>query len=247
MFRAGPQAPDIGPVLLTMLRTVAGLRDRAPRPWTEPSVQPVRSGPSAARLRGIPAASACDARSHTCHNPPVVGSSPTRPTYIPSPAETCDLARLASPGNSRRGEHTGNIRAAQDPFPAPLTGAVTRAEAARWACRSGWLYRWLISWLAWPTRRITRSEQMDTAAVEVEEFLSRSVCQLVTSVGWPPRTTPGLTQRPGQRQSRPLRVTTSRAGPRPAQGHNLTKRGWRSRLPNGDSPRMVPPWPACQK
>ena len=67
-----------------MLRTVAGLRDRAPRPWTgswtEPSVQPVRSGPSAARLRGIRAASACDARGRTSHNPPVVGSSPTRPT-----------------------------------------------------------------------------------------------------------------------------------------------------------------------
>jgi hypothetical protein len=148
-----------------MLRTVAGLRDRAPRPWTEPSVQPVRSGPSAARLRGIPAASACDARSHTCYNPPVVGSSPTRPTYVPSPAETCDLARLASPGNSRRGEHTGNIRAAQDPFPAPLTGAVTRAEAARWACRSGWLYRWLISWLAWPTRRITRSGRISASYI----------------------------------------------------------------------------------
>src|SRR5690242_2442044 len=86
MFRAGPQAPDIGPALLTMLRTVAGLRDRAPRPWTgswtEPSVQPVRSGPSAARLRGIPAASANDARSRTSHNPPVVGSSPTRPTHF---------------------------------------------------------------------------------------------------------------------------------------------------------------------
>jgi hypothetical protein len=26
---------------------------------------------------------------------------------------------------------------------------------------------------------------MDTAAVEFEEFLSRSLCQLVTSVGWP--------------------------------------------------------------
>jgi hypothetical protein len=55
-------APDIGRALLTILRTVAGLRDRAPRPWsgswTEPSVQPVRSGPSAARLRGIRAASA---------------------------------------------------------------------------------------------------------------------------------------------------------------------------------------------
>jgi hypothetical protein len=59
---------------------------------------------------------------------------------------------------------------------------------------------------------------MDTAAVEFEEFFSRSVCQLVTSVGWPPRPTLGLTQRPGKRQSRPLCVTTSRAGPRPAQG-----------------------------
>jgi len=58
---------------------------------------------------------------------------------------------------------------------------------------------------------------MDTAAVEFEEFLSRSVCQLVTSVGWPRRPTLGLTQRPGKRQSRPLCVTTSHAGPRPAQ------------------------------
>jgi hypothetical protein len=77
------QAPDIGRALLTMLRTVAGLRDRAPRPWTgswtEPSVQPVRSGPSAARLRSIRAASAPGARGRSSHNPPVVGSSPTRP------------------------------------------------------------------------------------------------------------------------------------------------------------------------
>ena len=62
------------------------------------------------------------------------------------------------------------------------------------------------------------AEQMDTAAVEFEEFLSRSVSQLITSVGWPPRPTPGLTQRPGKRQSRPPYVTTSHAGPRPAQG-----------------------------
>ena len=75
---------DIGRALLTMLRTVAGLRDRAPRPWTgswtEPSVQTVQSGPSVARLRGIRAASAHGARGRTSHNPPVVGSSPTRPT-----------------------------------------------------------------------------------------------------------------------------------------------------------------------
>ena len=81
---------DIGPALLTMLRTVAGLRDRAPRPWTgswtEPSVQPVRSGPSAARLRGIRAASAHDARGRASHNPPVGGSSPTRPTSHARPS-----------------------------------------------------------------------------------------------------------------------------------------------------------------
>src|SRR5208282_6510615 len=92
-----PQAPDIGPALLTMLRTVAGLRDRAPRPWTgswtEPSVQPVRSGPSAARLRSIPAASAHDARSRTSHNPPVVGSSPTPPHR--------DIANKAGDGGAR--------------------------------------------------------------------------------------------------------------------------------------------------
>jgi hypothetical protein len=43
-------------------------------------VQTVQSGPSAARLCGIRAASAHGARSRTSHNPPVVGSSPTRPT-----------------------------------------------------------------------------------------------------------------------------------------------------------------------
>src|SRR5207253_2510174 len=74
------QAPDIGRALLTMLRTVAGLRDRVPRPWTGPSVQTVQSGPSVARLRGIRAASAHDAWGRSSHNPPVVGSSPTRLT-----------------------------------------------------------------------------------------------------------------------------------------------------------------------
>src|SRR5260370_41576227 len=87
MSRAGPQAPDIGRVLLTMLRTVAGLRDRAPRPWTgswtEPSVQPVRSGSSAARLRGIRAGSAYGARGRASHNPPVAGSSPPAPHTYP--------------------------------------------------------------------------------------------------------------------------------------------------------------------
>jgi hypothetical protein len=74
-----------------MLHTVAGLRDRAPRPWTgswtDPSVQPVRSAPSVTRLRGIRAGSAPGAPGRTSHNPPVVGSSPTRPTLL-----TCGYA-----------------------------------------------------------------------------------------------------------------------------------------------------------
>jgi hypothetical protein len=54
-------------------------------------VQPVRSGPSAARLRGIRAASAPDAPGRSSHNPPVVGSSPTRPTAeTPLPRQPVD-------------------------------------------------------------------------------------------------------------------------------------------------------------
>jgi hypothetical protein len=78
-----------------MLRTVAELRDRVPRPWTgswtEPSVQPVQSGSSAARLRGIRAGSACGARGRSSHNPPVVGSSPTRPTPSKASANHLEL------------------------------------------------------------------------------------------------------------------------------------------------------------
>jgi hypothetical protein len=52
-------------------------------------------------------------------------------------------------------------------------------------------------------RRSPAAEQVDTAAVEFGEFLSRSVCQLVTSVGRPSRPALRLTQRPGKRHSRP--------------------------------------------
>ena len=48
--------------------------------WIESPVQAVQSAPSAARLGGIRAGSACGARGRSSHNPPVVGSSPTRPT-----------------------------------------------------------------------------------------------------------------------------------------------------------------------
>ena len=52
----------------------------------EPPVQTVQLAPSAAWLRAIGAASARVALGRTSHNPPVVGSSPTRPT-------TSDLRR----------------------------------------------------------------------------------------------------------------------------------------------------------
>src|SRR6185503_19511674 len=55
------------------------------------------------------------------------------------------------------------------------------------------------------------------------EFLSRSVCQLVTSVGRPPRPAPGLTQRPGKRQSRPLHPKP--CGSAAGAEHTFNKRG----------------------
>jgi hypothetical protein len=57
----------------------------APRPWTGSwtGASDNSSAVSAisAMTRGIGAASALGARGRTSHNPPVVGSSPTRPTY----------------------------------------------------------------------------------------------------------------------------------------------------------------------
>ena len=85
-----------GPIvtLCSRNRLTAGDRKSWTGSWTEPSVQTVQSGPSVARLRGIRAASACDARGRSSHNPPVVGSSPTRPT--------CDLVPR-HPGRRGRG------------------------------------------------------------------------------------------------------------------------------------------------
>jgi len=74
----------VGWVLLATLRTVAGREESGALlwtgPWTESSVQTVQSGSPGARLRGIRAGSAYGAQGRTSHNPPVVGSSPTRPT-----------------------------------------------------------------------------------------------------------------------------------------------------------------------
>ena len=66
------------------------------------------------------------------------------------------------------------------------------------------------------------------------------------SRGTPPRPALGLTQRPGERQSCLLCVTTSRAGPELAQGI-ISPNGVAFPPPPADLPRMVPPWPACQK
>jgi hypothetical protein len=67
-----------------MLRTVAGREEAGAwlwtGSWTEPSVQTVQSGPPAAQIRSVRADSALGAPGRTSHNPPVVGSSPTRPT-----------------------------------------------------------------------------------------------------------------------------------------------------------------------
>jgi hypothetical protein len=67
-----------------VLRTVTGREEGGALPWTgswtESPVQTVQSEPSAARSRGIYAASASRVAGHASHNPPVVGSSPTRPT-----------------------------------------------------------------------------------------------------------------------------------------------------------------------
>jgi hypothetical protein len=80
---------DVGSALLAMLRTVAGQGIWAPGPWTgswtgAPDSPSVVSAVSA-MTRAISAGSASVVRGRTSRNPPVVGSSPTRPTpSIPS-------------------------------------------------------------------------------------------------------------------------------------------------------------------
>ena len=67
--------------MLTLRRCVSrSLRWSWTGSWTEPSAQPVQLALSAARLGGIRAGSAPGAPGRASHNPPVVGSSPIRPT-----------------------------------------------------------------------------------------------------------------------------------------------------------------------
>jgi hypothetical protein len=61
------------------------------------------------------------------------------------------------------------------------------------------------------------AEQVNAAAVEVEELFRRDVCHRVTSVGSPPRPTLGVTYPAGNRQFLLMWHTTRGAGPQPAQ------------------------------
>ena len=64
-------------------------------------MQTVQSGASEARLRGIRAANAHDAWGRSSQNPPVVGSSPTRPTsYFTYAGLTGAFAVAEVPGES---------------------------------------------------------------------------------------------------------------------------------------------------
>jgi hypothetical protein len=81
---AEPARADAGRALLAMLRSVAEQRDRTLRPWTG-SWTGAPDNPSAASAVSAITRIICAARAHgawgrTSHNPPVVGSSPTRPT-----------------------------------------------------------------------------------------------------------------------------------------------------------------------
>jgi len=62
------------------------------RSWVRATLQTVRSESSEAELRGTRAGSASDAWGRSSHNPPVVGSSPTRPTHRATEAVIVQLA-----------------------------------------------------------------------------------------------------------------------------------------------------------
>jgi hypothetical protein len=116
----------VGRALLAMLRTVAGREETGALLWTcwwtEPSVQPVQSGPLAVHFRGIRAGSAPGATGRASHDPPVVGSSPAHPT--------CDFTRI--PGQ------------VADPVVKVMTGTPSghRATAGRILARQGLRRNW---------------------------------------------------------------------------------------------------------
>jgi hypothetical protein len=169
--------------------------------------------------RAIGAASAHGARGRTSHNPPVVGSSPTRPTYphlrkrsIWPGWSVCLPHRCGHGGRDDPAERFAERRKRrQEPWLAKLEpvrpGPVARHHgltrypgpkpppfARRGADGHG---RRRVRGIPQPERQSTHHLR-----------------------GWPPRPTPGLTQRPGKRQSRPLCATASHAGLRPAKSIN---------------------------
>jgi hypothetical protein len=168
--------------------------------------------------RGIRAASAPRAPGRSSHNPPVVGSSPTRPTYL-----TCGNVRFGPAGQHAYRMDAGVVaamtpgrafrRAPQAP-PEALAGQARTGQArpGRAAPQSDQVSRPEAAAVRPPRSRWTRppsSSRNTSAGASVNSS---------PPWGGPTEVTLGRTQRPGQRQSRPLCVTTSRAGPRPAQG-----------------------------
>jgi len=70
-------------------------------------------------------------------------------------------------------------------------------------------------WPRWPWPSVSQST---ASAARSPGWPSSNRSGPARSRGTPPRSALGLTQRPGERQSCLLCVTTSRAGPGPAQG-----------------------------
>jgi len=84
-LRAGP-AVTVNGAAVGCRYAVAELWAPAPRSWNASSGNSSAARAVSAMMGAICAGSALAAKSRASRNPPVVGSSPTRPTYIPSPA-----------------------------------------------------------------------------------------------------------------------------------------------------------------
>jgi hypothetical protein len=139
---------DAGRAPPALLRTVTRPGDRAPRTWTG-SWTDAPDNPSAvsaisAITRVIGAARAHGAWGRSSHNPPVVGSSPTRPP----PSLSCDDTLLSAPcdpaadtlSGPTDAEHTHTVVIA--PSAAAMKAAITdirREPRARHAAVRAWV------------------------------------------------------------------------------------------------------------
>jgi hypothetical protein len=186
-----------------------------PRPWTASwtgaSVNPSVASAISTITRAICAARAHGAWGCTSHNPPVVGSSPTRPTYL-----TCGNVRFGPAGQPAYRIDAGMVAA--------MTPAERFAERRK-RRQKPWLAK-LEPVRPGPVAR--HSSLTRYPGPKPPPFARRGADghgrRRVRGIpqperqsthdlrGWPPRPTPGLTPRPGKRQSRPLCATASHAG-----------------------------------